>query len=103
MLAHGSSAGKLYAELHSNWEENTNVNTDDLKLRSEKWLRTYCEHEADVPSYDAMMDAVTHSDGEYLYFSDDASGPIHPDFWYHYEVLTGVHFDSPPQFISCAC
>jgi len=82
------------------------MSQEALKLRSEKWLRTYCEKEIDTPGYEEVMKAIACSGdyGEYIHFNDaDAHGEIHPDFWYHYEVVTGIHFESPPTYFSCSC
>lgn len=79
------------------------MNREALILRSEKWLRTFCDKEADVPGYERTMEAVADSYGESVHFGDDAGGAIPVEFWYHYEVVTGVKFDNPPTFFSCSC
>ena len=75
----------------------------DLEHRSEKWLRTFCEKEADVPGYEATMEAISRSGGEDVHFGTDAGGEIPPEFWYHHEVVTGIHTENPPTYFSCSC
>lgn len=80
------------------------MNREALELRSEKWLRTFCEKEADCPGYEAVMKAIIESDGEYIsFYGEDAHGEIPSEFWYHHEVVTGIHYDNPPTYFSCSC
>lgn len=75
-----------------------------LQLRSEKWLRTFCEKEADTPGYEATLIAAARSDGDYsVHFGEDASGAIPSEFWYHFEIVTGIKIENPPDAFSCSC
>jgi hypothetical protein len=77
---------------------------------SEQWLRDFCENN-DCPSYDIMMKRVKKwlddgEDEEYITFwGIDAHCDIPPEFWLHFQIVTGM---SVPDFqqatsFSCSC
>jgi len=89
--------------------------SDEKKDASEKWLRDFCA-KADCPGYEAVMQAVEgyfesddgygggYIDGEYMHFKgSDAHGEIPPEFWTHYEVVTGKKPRHTPEWFSCSC
>jgi len=94
--------------------EAAQVATPD-KAASEAWLRNFCET-ADCPGYDAVMAAIAgrwrdedgecvgYIDDEYIFFGGtDAHGEIPPEFWTHYEIVTGKKVLNAPTYFSCSC
>lgn len=72
--------------------------------KSEKWLRDFVAS-SECPSYDEVMTVATYSTGDSLCFGDRASGNIPPEFWDHYEVVTGKTKPTNQRatYFSCAC
>ncbi len=81
------------------------------KAVSEQWLRDFCAA-ADCPGYERTIAlALDHieedgwSDEYLLVRGSDAHGDIPPEFWTHFEIVTGVK--APEQkratYFSCSC
>lgn len=92
---------------------------DDLKAKSEAWLRDFC-HNADCPGYETVMKALNGDFGEdnlndcyggggyidnaYLHFDGrDAHGSIPDEFWHHAEIVLGKTLEEKPRYFSCSC
>jgi hypothetical protein len=84
----------------------------DSKATSEAWMRQYAE-EIDE-GYNTLLDAATAylDSGQYFYgartgdyFGKFESERTHPDFWHHYQIITGRVVPSEDQgsFFTCAC
>lgn len=86
---------------------------DDLKATSEAWMRNYAD-EIDE-GYGTLISAATaHLDsGAYFYGAESDGGyhgkfegeSTHPDFWHHYQIITGRVVPSEDQgnFFTCSC
>lgn len=81
------------------------------KSASEQWLRDFAQR-SDCPGYFELMGkAAAFCDGdtgwseEYLHFDgSDAHGEIPPEFWTHFEVVTGKRPEgAKPTYFSCSC
>lgn len=75
-------------------------------IDSELWLRVFCETH-DCPPYEEVLAKAVDNDSwdpESLHFDGhDAHGDIPPEFWQHVEIVTGLRFEDPPKYFSCAC
>ena len=86
---------------------------DDLKANSEAWMKNYAD-EIDETVTTLMRAATARLDhGEWFYGgSDDYDSrgkfegeSTHPDFWHHYQIITGrvVEPNDQENFFTCLC
>ena len=71
---------------------------------SEQWIRNYCGSLG--VGYDEMMHAAENyaKHGEYWCQGDRFEGwSLDPEFWEHYEKVTGVKVEGKWGFFSCSC
>jgi hypothetical protein len=80
------------------------------KLRSEEWLRAFCDT-ADCPGYLAViakaeefLDGALDSDESLFFVGRNAQGDIPPEFWTHVGVVLGrVIPPKVPAYFLCSC
>jgi hypothetical protein len=80
--------------------------TGSLKAASEKWIRNYAAS-LDL-TYRQIMDGAEEwtRRGEYLCGGSNLEGEqTSPEFWQHYEIVTGkkVDTDNRDNFFTCSC
>lgn len=98
------------AEYHADADDHY-VATD--KAASEQWIKDYAadRERCEVSYFELMEKAEAFCRGdtgwseEYLHFDGSgAHGEIEPEFWRHFEVVTGLKpIGEMPTFFSCSC
>jgi hypothetical protein len=83
------------------------------KADSERWIRDFIagrHHDVDLPDHGTVLDAIddhlTNDWGdEAVVFGQNAYGDIPPEFWDHYEIMTGrkVPARKRASHFRCAC
>lgn len=79
------------------------------KRASEKWIRNFVDT-SDSPDYDSLMKrAEEYCNGDVGWYDNclhfpnvDAHGEIPPEFWDHFEIITGKKPRNAPAYFSCA-
>lgn len=108
-LYHGTITSLRHEWTHPQIPTEAHVSVD--AAASEQWLRDFAER-SDCPGYfDLMAAASNFCDGdtgwseEYLHFDGrDAHGEIPPEFWLHFEAVTGKRPQgAKPTLFSCSC
>lgn len=87
-------------------EEGGNAESKSDLIESEEWLHALASEFC--MTYEDLMNGAEEfirSDGtEYLVGESEMEGAITPpEFWVHYEIVTGKKVGNPGNFFSCSC